>query len=83
MLTQVWCPENQRDVISTSTASIDGCRMIEVPGEGQVQLYSYIADLLEGAHHSYWPMIGWLVLTIVVARSFSIYLFKTVSHIER
>jgi len=83
MLTQVWCPEDQRGVISTSTAAIDGCRRIDIPGEGSQQLYSYVADLLEGAHHSYWPMIGWLVLTIVVARGFSVLLFKTVSHIER
>jgi hypothetical protein len=83
MLTQLWCPEGDRAAISTSTANIDGCRRIELPGSGSVQLYSYVADLLEGAHHSYWPMIGWLVLTIAVARAISVLLFKKVSHIER
>jgi len=57
--------------------------MIELPGEGQKQLYAYVAKLLEGATHSYWPMIGYLFLSIGVARIFSIFLFKKVNHIER
>jgi ABC-type multidrug transport system ATPase subunit len=79
MLTQVNCPDGGID----GGGRIDGCRTIDLPGEGPKQLYAYIANLLEGAHHSYWPMIGYLVLTIGVARLFSIYLFKKVNHIER
>ena len=32
--------------------------MIDVPGEGQQQLYNYVRSLLESSHDAYWPMIG-------------------------
>ncbi len=81
MLTQVYCPDGG---VANPDARIDGCRMLDLPPpEGQQELYGYIAQLLEGAHHSYWPMVGWLVLSIGVARLFSILLFKKVNHIER
>jgi hypothetical protein len=81
MLTQLSCAT---DAVSlTSTAAIDGCRAILVPGVGNVQLYGYVSDVLEGSTHSFWRMIGWLLLTLAVVRAFSIYLFKTVSHIKR
>jgi len=79
MLTQIKCGDGGTD----AGGPIDGCRMIELPGEGQKQLYAYVAKLLEGATHSYWPMIGYLFLSIGVARIFSIFLFKKVNHIER
>lgn len=83
MLTQVTCPNFSPFLSAAEGGRIEGCRAISIPGEGSVQLYTYIADLLEGNTDSYWPMMGWLVLTLAVIRIFSVYLFKKVSHIER
>jgi len=57
MLTQVHC-ESPAPIGSDTTARIDGCLMIDVPGEGQQQLYDYVRSLLESSHDAYWPMIG-------------------------
>jgi len=38
--------------------AIDGCLLIDVPGEGPQQLYNYVRSLLESSHDAYWPMIG-------------------------
>jgi hypothetical protein len=81
MLTQIQCPSGIS--VLTSSARIDGCLLIPVPGSGTVQLYSYVSDLLQGATHQYWWYFGWLMLTLVLIRAISVWLFKTVSHLER
>ena len=82
MLDQLQCPDGSPN--SLSDDAIDGCRAISVPGFAQpVQAYAYVSDLLEGSTDDYWPMIGWMLLTIFVLRAFSLVLFKTISHINR
>jgi hypothetical protein len=81
MLTQVQCDSGIS--VRTTTARIDECLLIAVPGSGTVQLYSYVSDLLQGATHRYWWYFGWLMLTLVLIRAITVWLFKTVSHLER
>lgn len=67
MLSQVKC-ETGRDQASSSR--IDGCRLIDVPNVGRVQLERYVAQLLDGdvGSAAYWRLMGWLLLTIVIVR---------------
>ena len=62
MMSQVTCEEGATNAAvapqgapaasAASSRRIDGCRMISVPNEGEVQLYAYISRLLEGSHDS-------------------------------
>jgi hypothetical protein len=84
MTNQLDCADGPSLPNTGEGARIDGCRLLTIPGqEDQVQAYRLVADLLEGDAHQYWYMIGWMCLTLFVLRAFSIYLFKTVSHIDR
>jgi len=53
MLTQVHC-SSPAPIGSDTDARIDGCLMIDVPDEGQKQLYDYVRSLLESSHDAYW-----------------------------
>lgn len=67
MLSQVQC---NGGVADSSSSRIDGCRLIDVPNVGRVQLERFVSQLLDGDAGSaaYWRLMGWLALTIVIVR---------------
>lgn len=81
MLTQLRCSHDE--LAPDNGDSFDGCRGISVPGVGQRQAYDYSSELLEGSTSDYWPMIGWLCLTVGCLRLLSVIMFKYISHIKR
>ena len=54
--------------------------------DGQTQttyVYPYVRDLIEGSYTEYWPMIGWLLLTMLVIRILNLLALRFISHIKR
>ena len=77
-LPQFWCdytvPGNDCQQISITNA--DGTITREYA-------YAYVRDLLEGSVTEYWPMIGWLLLTMLIIRILNLLALRFVSHIKR
>jgi len=48
-----------------------------------VYIYEYVRDLIDGSVTEYWPMIGWLLLTMLVIRILNLLALKFISHIKR
>ena len=75
---QFWCdytvPANHCPTIDVTNA--DGTQT-------KVVVYEYVRDLLEGSVTEYWPMIGWLLLTMLVIRILNLLALRFVSHIKR
>ena len=46
-------------------------------------VYEYIVSQLEGANSTYWPMIGYLLLTLLVFKLLQLLALRFVSHIKR
>ena len=45
--------------------------------------YDYIVSILEGAASTYWPMIGYLLITLLVFKVLQLLALRYVSHIKR
>jgi len=65
----------------------NNCPTIQVnSGNGQVTnptAYEYIVSQLNGAASTYWPMIGYLLATLVVFKILQLLALRFVSHIKR
>jgi len=77
-LPQFYCdvdePDNQCPIITVRS------------GDGDVTTpyaYEYIVSLLNGAESTYWPMIGYLLATLVVFKILQLLTLRYVSHIKR
>ena len=69
------------------TAPGNDCQQITVTNADGSQstqpAYTYVRDLLEGSVTEYWPMIGWLLLTLLVIRILNLLALRFISHIKR
>jgi ABC-type multidrug transport system ATPase subunit/ABC-type multidrug transport system permease subunit len=46
-------------------------------------VYEDVRDQIEGAESTYWPMIGWLILTMGIIRILNLLALHNISHIKR
>jgi ABC-type multidrug transport system ATPase subunit len=77
-LSQLSCPE------TSSLSDGMGCGMITIPESTEpVQVYEYVAGLLENSVESYGNQVGWLLLQISVIKIVTIIGFRYVSHLKR
>jgi hypothetical protein len=65
------------------TSNTGGCPTITPPNGNTQFVYNYVRDNIEGSNSQYWPMIGWLILTIFVIRILNLLALRFISHLKR